>query len=88
MTEFRFTDEHSRPQVSKIIDFLRRPRLFIPTAHDYPNFDLWLAKAEAEIIDSTKHAMIGMEELAIRAVVAGQRHKERSGIYENTQYFR
>ncbi|MDB5159763.1 MAG: hypothetical protein JWO99_26 [Candidatus Saccharibacteria bacterium] len=57
MKEFRFTNEHSSTDVADIVDVLRQPRLWIPTAQDYPNHSAWLDKTEAQIASGTKRVM-------------------------------
>jgi len=73
MTNFRFTNEHSSAGAADVIDVLRRPRLWIPTEHDYPNHDAWLDKTEAQIASGAKRAMSGyMGNRAIGAVIYRQ----------------
>ena len=57
MTTFSFTTEHPPKRVTKVIDMLRGPRLWIPTEHDYPNHDRWLAETEAQIASGAKRAI-------------------------------
>ena len=70
MQDFRFSNEHSPTEVSGIVDVLRRPRLYIPTAKDYPNHNDWLEKVEAQMASGSKRAMAAyMGKGAVGAVV-------------------
>jgi ribosomal protein S18 acetylase RimI-like enzyme len=77
MADFRFTNEHTSDEVGNVIDVLRRPRLWIPTQKDYPDYDAWLEKTEAEIASDKKRAMLAyMGRQPVGAVIY-QRHKEQ-----------
>lgn len=70
MTEFRFTNEHRTSGIGTVVDVLRSPRLWIPAQRDYPDYDNWLLKTEADIIAGSKRAMLArMNSQAIGAVI-------------------
>lgn len=79
MAEFRFTNEHPSGETGRIIEVLRRPRLWIPTRRDYPDFDSWLIKTEAHIRDGSKRAMLAyMGRQPVGAIIY-QEHETRPG---------
>ena len=82
MVDFRITNEHSPAQVAEIVDFLRKPRLWIPTEKDYPSHGEWLEKTEAQICEGKKRAMTAYRgRIAVGAVIY-QRHPSQLDVLE------
>jgi ribosomal protein S18 acetylase RimI-like enzyme len=82
MAEFRFTNEHRLSEVGKVIDVLKRPRLWIPTNDDYPAHGQWLEKTEAEIAAGTKRAMISYYNNEAVAAIVYRRHETQNNVVE------
>lgn len=82
MAEFRFTNEHRSSEVGKVIDVLRRPRLWVPTAADYPDHDQWLQRTEADIASGKKRAMISYYDGEPVAAIVYRRHPEHTNVVE------
>jgi ribosomal protein S18 acetylase RimI-like enzyme len=59
MADFRFTNEHGPRGNNDVMQLLRRPRLWIPSHKDYPDFTEWLDKTEARLATNETRAMIG-----------------------------
>lgn len=75
MAEFRFTNEHRPSEAGKVASVLARPRLWIPTKQDYPDFDTWLMKTEAQIAGNNKRAMLSYAGSQPVGAVIYQRHE-------------
>lgn len=58
MIEVKFSNDHSTRQRGDVMAVLGQPRLWIPTATDYPRHDEWLDKTEAAIADGAKRALL------------------------------
>lgn len=82
MAEFRFTNEHRTSEVGKVIDALRRPRLWIPTTNDYPSHEEWLGKTEADIAAGRKRAMISYYDNEAVAAIVYRRHETLNNVVE------
>ncbi len=80
MTTFVISNELNTP--ARTIDTLRQPRLWVPTAADYPSHDQWLEKTEADLISGRKQAMTVQHDEADIGVVVYQRHPEASAVCE------
>jgi ribosomal protein S18 acetylase RimI-like enzyme len=79
MADFTFTNEHSNAQVAGIIDVLRRPRLYIPTHQNYPDFSEWLERTEADLQTGKKRAMAAyMGKTAVGSIVYRQSEEDVS----------
>lgn len=57
MADFHFTNEHNARSTGEILRVLREPRLWVPSQLDYPDFDQWLDKTEAAILNNTARAL-------------------------------
>jgi ribosomal protein S18 acetylase RimI-like enzyme len=77
MAEFRFTNEHSSSETGNIVEVLERPRLWIPTQHDYPDFSSWVLKTEARIAEGSTRAMIAYLGTTPAGVVIYQQHETK-----------
>jgi ribosomal protein S18 acetylase RimI-like enzyme len=75
MGEFRFTNDHSKSELGNVIDVLRRPRLWVPTERDYPDFSEWLEDTEAALAADTKRAMLAYYLSRSIGAVVYRRHK-------------
>jgi ribosomal protein S18 acetylase RimI-like enzyme len=59
MTDVRVTNDLNHHAIGEAMGVLSRPRLWIPTAHDYPRHNEWLDKTEAQVLEGTKRVMLG-----------------------------
>lgn len=75
MRDFRFTNELNTHELGDTIGVLRRPRLWVPEA-DYPDYHYWLDKAEAELANGSKRAMLAYAGREPIGAVLYQRYKE------------
>lgn len=82
MADFRFTNEHSPAQQGRVIDVLRRPRLWVPTEAGYPDYDPWLEKVEDQLEIGTKRAMLALDGDSPIGAVIYQRHEEDPSVLE------
>ncbi|MDB5160648.1 MAG: hypothetical protein JWO96_28 [Candidatus Saccharibacteria bacterium] len=82
MTEFRITNEHRPSDLGSIVGLLESPRLWVPTHQDYPKHNEWLQKAEAQIADDSKRAMLAYSGREPVGTVIYQRHQTRPGVVE------
>ena len=73
---FNFTDIQSRKELSQVIDFLHKQDL------NYPNYEAWVQKAEAELIDGYKNAVLAFSERNIVGDIIYQQHKENPKFLE------
>lgn len=81
VADFRFTNEYSSSQREGVLDVLRRPRLWVPEA-DYPDYQQWLGKVEAQLGENEKRAMVSyLGPVAVGAIVY-QRHRSRPNTVE------
>jgi ribosomal protein S18 acetylase RimI-like enzyme len=81
MTEFSFTNDHTSHAASNVIDVLRSPRLWIPTERDYPDYEEWLLKIEAQIATGKKRAMLAHHDgKGVGAIVYGEHATEPKAI--------
>jgi ribosomal protein S18 acetylase RimI-like enzyme len=82
MIEIKFSNDHSPRQRSKVMTVLKLPRLWIPTAADYPRHDEWLDKTESEIADGTRGAMLGCSDHNPVGAIIYRRHKTQGNVVE------
>jgi ribosomal protein S18 acetylase RimI-like enzyme len=80
MADFRFTNEHSVSHEGAL-DVLSRPRLWIP-GDDYPDYEEWLEKAEAQLIEGDKRAMVAYSDQRAIGAIVYQRHRSIPGTIE------
>ena len=69
-----FTSEETVRRVDQLLDYLRGPRLWIPSV-DYPDFDGWLVRAYTQLKTEAKRALIALSGQAIVGAVLYQRHR-------------
>jgi ribosomal protein S18 acetylase RimI-like enzyme len=82
MADFRFTNEHTQSELGNVTDIIERPRLWIPSVVDYPNYYDWTEKVEAEINTGQKRAMLAYSGREAIGTVVYQRHQELTGVVE------
>jgi hypothetical protein len=75
MREIKFTNEHAGSGAGKIVDILRKPRLWIPTAENYSDFSDWLEKTEAQVSTDEKRAMLATVGTMPVGTVVYRRHE-------------
>lgn len=82
MIELRFSNDHSARQRGDVMAVLRQPRLWIPTAIDYPRHDEWLDKTESEIANGNKRAMLGYSDNNPVGTIVYRRHETQDNVVE------
>ena len=82
MIEARFSNDHSAHQLDDVMTILGRPRLWIPTAADYPRHGEWLDKTETEIADGTKRAMLGYNGSDPVGVIVYRRNETQDNVVD------
>lgn len=82
MIEIRFSNDHSARQRGDVMAVLGQPRLWIPTAADYPRHSEWLGKTEAEIAAGTKRAMLGYNGQDPVGTIVYRRHETQDNVVE------
>jgi ribosomal protein S18 acetylase RimI-like enzyme len=82
MADFRFTNEHSPSELGNVVGVLERPRLWIPSTTDYPDYLDWVQKTEAQIAKGNKRAMLGYAGRVPIGTVVYQRHETRPYMVE------
>ena len=82
MIEVRFSNDHSARQRGDVMTVLRQPRLWIPTATDYPRHDEWLDKTESEIVNGDKRAMLGYSGNNPVGTIVYRRHETQDNAVE------
>ena len=73
---FQFTDIQERKETSQAINFLHKQNL------NYPNYDKWVQKTEAELIGGYKNAVLAFSRGKIVGDLVYQRHKENPRFLE------
>lgn len=82
MVNFRFTNEHSSANLGNVAGLLTQRRLWIPTQADYPGHGEWVQKAEAQLAQDEKRAMLAYDGLKPVGIVVYQRHPTRPDTVE------
>ena len=82
MIEVRFSNDHSARQRSDVVAVLRQPRLWIPTAEDYPRHAEWLDKTESEVANGTKRAMLGYSDQQPVGAIVYRKHEDLNNVVE------
>ena len=82
MIEVQFSNDHSARQRGDVMTVLRQPRLWIPTATDYPRHNEWLDKTESEIANGNKRAMLGCSDNNPVGAIIYRRHETQDNVVE------
>lgn len=72
--DFHFTTEQTLRRADELADYLRGPRLWIPSCH-YPDFDEWLERALGALRSESKRAVIALSSGSIVGAVVYQKHR-------------
>lgn len=82
LIDIRFSNEHNRRQLGDIMTVLSQPRLWVPTAADYPRHKEWLGKSEAQIAEGTKRALLAYVGANPVGAIVYRRHEAAKNIVE------
>lgn len=74
--DFRFRDVGSRSDLGRLVDFLASQSL------DYPGYDDWVQRAEAEIYAGYKRAILAFSSGHLVGDLVFQQHKEMARVME------
>jgi ribosomal protein S18 acetylase RimI-like enzyme len=72
--EFTFTSDVAAARADEIVDYLRGPRLWVPSI-DYPDFDRWAAKVYQQLKSERKRALVALSYGDVVGAVIYQRHQ-------------
>lgn len=83
MEDISFGEVSNPGRAANIVDFLRKPRLWIPTKADYgESHSAWLEKTEAELSDGTRHALFAKTGSQTVGAVVFRQNQEKSEIVD------
>ena len=81
MVDFLFTTEQTWSRADEVVDYLRRPRLWVPRS-DYPDFEDWLGRTHLQLKSEAKRTILALHGGAIVGAVVYQPHRGAPGLLE------
>jgi len=79
--EFTFTSDVAASRADEIVDYLRGPRLWVPSI-DYPDFERWATKVHQQLKSECKRALVALSYGGVVGAVIYQRHEVEADALE------